>query len=124
MDAYKTIMKSLLTIEYIRKSLASLIFVTKKRSGDIKARKVSDGGKQRTYDRYDKSDGLLPTVSTDSIFLTGVVDAHEMQAIAILDIANAFLHVENDEKILVILCGKLDKIMVQVDPPMYRKYVT
>ena len=61
---------------------------------------------------------------TDSIFLTGVVDAHEKQAIAILDIANTFLHAENDEKTLMLLCGKLAKMMVQVDPIMYRKYVT
>ena len=76
-----------------------------------------------TYDGYNKSDGLLPTVLTEIVFLTGVVDAHEMRAIAILDIANAFLHVENDGKILMLLRGKLAEIMVQVDPTMYRKYV-
>ena len=79
-----------------RKALASLMFITEKRNGDIKARKVADGSKQQTYNGYDKSDGLLQTVSTESIFLTGVVDAHEKRAIAILDIANAFLHAEND----------------------------
>ena len=74
------------------------MFITEKRNGDIKARKVADGSKQRTYDGYDKADGSLPTVATDSIFLTGVIDAYELRAIAILDIANAFLHAENDEK--------------------------
>ena len=77
-----------------------------------------------TYDGYNKSDGLLPTVLTEIIFLTGVVDAHEMRAIAILDIANAFLHAKNDEKILMLLRGKLAEMMVQVYPIMYRKYVT
>ena len=56
-----------------------------------------------------------------SIFLTGVVDAHEKRAIEILDITNAFLHVENNEKILMLLRGKLDEIMVQVYPIMYHK---
>ena len=53
------------------------MFITEKRNGDIKARKVSDGSKQRTYDGYDKSDGSLPTVATDIIFVTGVIDAKE-----------------------------------------------
>ena len=53
-----------------------------------------------------------------------MIDAKELRAIAILDITNAFLHVENDEKILMLLHGRLAKMMVQVDPAMYRKYVT
>ena len=42
-------MKSSLTTEYRRKALASLMSITEKRNGDIKARKVADGSKQRTY---------------------------------------------------------------------------
>ena len=80
------------------------MFITENRNGDIKARKVADGSNQRTYDGYDKSDGSSPTVATDSIFLTVVIGAKEKRAIAILDIVNAFLHAENDEKILMILC--------------------
>ena len=59
-----------------------------------------------------------------SIFLTCVLDATEEQALAILDIANTFLHMENNEKIIMFLCGRLAEMMVQVDPAMYRKYVT
>ena len=124
MDTYKPIMKSLLTMEGRRKALASLMLIIEKRNGDIKARKVADCSKQQTYDGYNTSYGLSPTVSTDIIFLTGVVDAHEKRAIAILDISNALLHAENDEKILMLLRGKLAEVMVQVDPIMYQKYVT
>ena len=53
-----------------------------------------------------------------------MIDAKEQRAIAILDIANAFLHAENDEKIPMLLRGRLAEMMVQVDPSMYRKYVT
>ena len=48
MDTYDPIMKSSLTIDDRIKALASLMFITKKRNGDIKARKVADGSKQRT----------------------------------------------------------------------------
>ena len=124
MDTYDHIMKSLLTIEDRRKALASLMFITKKRNGDIKARTVAYVSNQHTYDGYDKSDSLSPTISMDSIFLTGMVDARDKRAIAILDIDNTFLHTENDNKILMLLRGKLSEMMVQVYPIMYRKYVT
>ena len=123
-DTYEPVHKSDLTFEDRKKALASLVFIAKKRNGDIKARKVADGSKQRTYDGYDKSDGSSPTVATDSIFLTGVIDAKKLRVIAILDIANVFLHAENDKKILMLLCGRLAKMMLQVNPAMYRKYVT
>ena len=60
----------------------------------------------------------MPTVALDSIFTTGVIDAKEMHAIAILDIANDFLQAENDEKILMLLRGRLAEMMVQVDQSM------
>ena len=123
MDTYDPIMKSSLTIEDRRKALASLMFITENRNGYIKASKIAYGSKQRKYDGYDKSDGSSPTVLTDIIFLTGVVDAREKREVAILDIAKAFLHAENDEKILMILRGKLVKMMVQVDPTIYCKYM-
>ena len=41
-----------------------------------------------------------------------------------MDIANAFLHAEKDDNILMLLRGILAEMMVQVDPSMYRKYVT
>ena len=72
---------------------------------------------------YEKSDSSSPTVATNSIFLTGVVDARERRDIAILDIANAFLHATNDKKVLMVLWGKLAEMMVAVDPELYRKYV-
>ena len=107
METYEPVYKSNLTFEDKKKSLASLMFITENRNGDIKARKVADGSKQRTYDGYNKSDGSSPTVATDSIFLTGVIDAKAQRAIAIVDIANVFLHAENYEKILMLLRGRL-----------------
>ena len=58
---------------------------------------------------------------TDSIFLTGVVDAREGRATAILDVANAFLHANNDKYVLMLLQGKLAELMVKVDSSLYRK---
>ena len=46
----------------------------------------------RSYTTLFRSHVGCGAVSMDSILLTGVLDAHENRAIAILDIANAFLH--------------------------------
>ena len=107
-----------------KRALASLLFITKKSNGNIKARKVVDGSKQRLYGGYDNSDRSSSTVAKDSIFMMGVVNAREGSAVAILDIANAFLHAENDESILILLRGMLAEMMVKINPLLYRKYVT
>ena len=97
----------------------SELFITEKIKGDIKARKVADGSKQRTYNGYDKADGSSPTVTTESIFFTGVVDTLEGQTVAVLDVANAFLHAHNDERVLMLLRGKPAEMVVMIYPSMY-----
>ena len=98
--------------------------MTGKRNGDIKARNVADGSKQRTYEGYEKKDGASPTVLTESAFLTGVIEARERRAMAIIDVANAFLQAYNDERVLMLLRGKLAEMMVRIDPALYREYIT
>ena len=56
--------------------------------------------------------------------MMGVIAAKEGSIVAILDIANAFLRAENDERILMLLRGQLAEMMVKIDPSLYRKYVT
>ena len=63
-----------------------MLFITEKRNGGMKEKKAAIGSKQRTYEGYDKRNGSSPTMNTDSVFLTGVLDAHEQRAAAILDI--------------------------------------
>ena len=58
------------------------------------------------------------------MFLTGVIDAHELRALAVLDVANAFLQAQNDKTILMLLRGKLAGMMVRIDPSLYREYIT
>ena len=49
-ETYKPIKDGDLSWEKKEKTLESLTFVTEKRNSNIKARKVADGSKQRTYD--------------------------------------------------------------------------
>ena len=97
--------------------------ITKKRNWSIKARKVADGSKQHTHDGHNKYDGSSPIVVTGSIFLTGVIDAKKLRDMTIMDIASAFLHAENAEKILMLPQSRLTKMIVQVNPTMPCKYI-
>ena len=61
-ETYVPIKASDVSWEEKNKALESLIFVTDRKNGNLKARKVADGSKQRKYDGHDKSDGSPPTV--------------------------------------------------------------
>ena len=119
LETYEPIMDSDLSWEENKKALESLLFITEKRNGNKEAKKVADGSNQSTYNGYNKADRSSPTVTTESNFFTGVVDACEGRAVAVLDAANAFLHTHNDEKVLMVLRGKLAEMMVRIDPSMY-----
>ena len=87
-ETYVLIKARDLSWEEKKKALESLIFVTEKIKGDIKARKGANGSKQRTYDGYNTSDCLLLTAVTERIFMTGVIDWKEETEVAVLNIAN------------------------------------
>ena len=86
----------------------------KKKDGRVKGRKLAVGSKQRTYDGYDKSAGISPTVTTKGLIMTCAVDAHEDRDTAMVDVGHAFLHTENDENVLMKLRGKIVELLVQL----------
>jgi hypothetical protein len=49
-----------------RKALTSLMLLTQKRTGEVKARGCADGSAQR--DHIEKEEATAPTVASDSIF--------------------------------------------------------
>jgi hypothetical protein len=73
-----------------RKQILELhVFVKKKRTGQIKAHKVVGGKKQRDF--ISKENASSPTVPTESVLLTSLVDVQENRDITIVDIPNAFI---------------------------------
>merc|ERR1712086_476948 len=118
-----------LTYETKKRALESLLLISEKRADQDgkskrKGRCVAVGSKQRSYDGYEKSDGSSPTVITDSIFLAGVIEANENRAMSTIDVGNAFIQADNDERILMLLRGKVAELMVRVNPTLYRPYIT
>ena len=93
-----------------RDALESMIKITEKRADEeghrkIKSRMVADGSKQRSYEGYEKSDMSSPTARTVSVIMTGVVDAHKRRNKVIIDVENAFLQSENDQRIIMAIRG-------------------
>jgi hypothetical protein len=110
------------TKEQRTKAISSLMFLKEKRNGDVKGRACADGRPQR--EEFEKQDATSPTIATESIFLTALIDALEERDVACFDIPGAFLHAETDEDVVMMLKGRMAELMVMVDPSLYRKYVT
>ena len=122
MSVFTPILHSELTAEDKQKAVSSLMFLKEKHDKTVKGRFCADGRKQRGD--WSKQDTTSPNVSTESVFLTSVIDAYERRDVGCYDIPGAFLHADSNEDITMILKGKLAELMVQVAPALYQKYIT
>ena len=105
--------------------LESHMFLKKKRTGKIKGRTVAGGNKQRGY--IPKEDASSPTVATESVMLTCIIDAIEGRDVAVIDIPNAFIQtrVEEEKDMATIrLRGVIVDILCDIAPDVYKSYVT
>jgi hypothetical protein len=105
--------------------LESHMFLKEKRDGTTKARTVAGGDKQRGYIR--KEDASSPTVATESVILTCIIDAEEGRDVAVIDIPNAFIQTRvEDEKDMAFIKirGVLVDILVEIAPDVYGPYVS
>jgi hypothetical protein len=83
--------------EQKHQTLESLIFLTKKKCGRIKARACANGSKQRSY--IAKENVISPTVATDSVFITSAIEAYQRRCrMMTMDIPGAFLHAKTGKR--------------------------
>ena len=106
------------------KALLLLMFPKEKRDSSIKACMCTNGCKQKDGNWSIQDTSTLSMGATESVFITDIMDMHEGQNVACLDIPGAFLHADVDENITMVLKGRLAELMVQVVPNLYRKYIT
>jgi len=102
------------------KVLESHLLIEKKRDGKIKIRLVAGGNKQREF--LYKSDVGSPTVSSERIFLTAVINAKENRDVATCDLPNAFVQTKMQGTVHMRLRGELAKKLMIIDPA-YKKHV-
>jgi hypothetical protein len=113
---------AMMTTDEKRKSLHYLMFLKKKRCGRIKARGCADGRKQRVYKT--KQETSAPTVATEALMLSCVIDAEERRSVVTADIPGAFMQADMDEVLHMKLEGPLAMLLTRVDPKLYKKYTT
>jgi hypothetical protein len=101
--------------------LRYLMYLKEKRCGRIKARGCADGRKQRLY--KSKEETSSPTVLTESVFLTSVIDAMEKRYVVTLDVPGAFMQSDIDEVIHVKFEGEMAELLTRVNPTKYQKYM-
>jgi hypothetical protein len=97
-----------------------------KRDGKIKGRTVAGGNKQRDY--ISKEDASSPTVATESVLLSCIIDAKEERDVAVIDIPNAFIQTrileEEKDMAIIKIRGVLVDILVEIAPDAYKSYAT
>ena len=90
-------------------------FLNRKRDDPVKACMCVDGSKQD----MDKSEVLAPTLSTDALFITLVVDADEGRDVAMIDIPGAFLQTAAKPGKYIKFTGAMVDIPCQLNPRLY-----
>jgi hypothetical protein len=104
--------------------LESHMFLKQKRDGNIKGRTVAGGNNQRDY--IYKEYASSPTLATESVLLSCIIDAKEERDVAVVDILNAFVQtrVENEKDMAFIeIRGILVDILEEIASDVYKSYV-
>ena len=112
---------SKLTKSQKQMALRAISVIKEKRCGQIKGRTVADGRSQRSL--YPKEETASPTVTTDALMLSIMIDAKEGRDVATADVAGAYLHAKLDDFTLLKVEGASVDIMCSVSEK-YIPFVT
>ncbi len=104
------------------RALSSLLFLKEKHTGQIKGRACINGVPQRAY--IPKEEAALPTVSTESTFITAAIATSENRKVHCYDVPSAFVNTDVDKDILMVLKGKLARMLLNIAPEVYQRYIT
>ena len=112
----------------LRKSQEGMMLLTEKTSGDVKGRYVYNGKPTREW--HNKEDSASPTASTESVFLTSIIEAKERRDNMTTDVPNAFVQTPmpkpkpGEDRVIMKITGELVDMLVKLAPDVYAKFVT
>ena len=101
-------------------ALRALNLIKEKRDVRLKGRTVADGRPQRLL--YDKSETTSPTVSTDALVPSIMVDAYEGRDVATADVVEAYLKAYMDEFVVMKVSGASVDVLCKMNEK-YKKFV-
>ena len=111
---YESIDPSTLTPQQHKQVLRAVSLIKEKRDGVLKGRTCADGRIQRSL--YDKAATSSPTLSSDALMLTILIDAHEGRDVATADITGAYLNADMDDFVVMKFEGREVDILCQLNP--------
>ena len=114
LSVYESVDPSTLTAQQKSEALRSLNLIKEKRDGQLKGRTVADGRPQRSL--YEKSETALPTVSTDALMLSIMLDARERRDVATADVAGAYLRAKMKDFVLMKFTGEMVDVLCKMNP--------
>jgi hypothetical protein len=85
---------------------------------------VAGGNLQRGH--VTKEESSSPTVSTESVLLTSIVDAQEGREVAVIDIPNVFIQTrvqDAKDRVIIRITGVIVDWLVKAAPKVYASYV-
>jgi hypothetical protein len=112
-----------LTTQQWKNRCEAVNLIKQKKNGEIKGRCCADGRSQRNY--ISKEESASPTVATESVLLTSIIEAKENRKVVTLDVPNAFIqtYLENkDERIILVLRGLAADLLIDIEPK-YKEFV-
>jgi Reverse transcriptase (RNA-dependent DNA polymerase) len=112
---------STLTPAQRRGALRAVNLIKEKRTGELNGRTCADGSVQRSL--YDKSKFTSPTVASDALLYTLIIDAKERRDVATADVVGAYLNADMDQFTLMKLTGDTVDIMISVNK-RYQPFVS
>ncbi|MEL6660938.1 MAG: hypothetical protein AAFR36_31085, partial [Bacteroidota bacterium] len=129
---FKPVSVAKMTAEEKRKAMEALMFLTEKRpdlegNTKVKGRMVYNGKPTREW--LSREDSASPTVSTESLFLTAVIEAVEERDVMTADIPNAFIQApmpevrEGEPRVMMKITGVLVDMLVSIDADLYGPFI-
>jgi hypothetical protein len=87
-NVFEPLDASTLTASQKREALCAVNLIKEKRSGKLKGRTCADGRSQRS--KYTKEETTSPTVSTDALMISLMIDAKERRDVATANVEAAY----------------------------------
>jgi Reverse transcriptase (RNA-dependent DNA polymerase) len=114
MDILEPLNSFELTNEQKSESLRALSVIEEKRDGKLKGRTIADGSAQKG--KFSKSETGSPTVASDVVLLTTMIDAYENRDVAVADVTGAYLHAHMKDFISMRFTGWVVDLLCEVNP--------
>jgi hypothetical protein len=119
-EVMQAVSKSDLTYDKRRGALRYIMFLKEKRCGKIKGRGCADGRPQCDY--MTKEDTSSPTVATEALMLSCMINATKNRDVATCDIPGAFMQSKMEGKVIMKFEGVMADIIRKIGPQQYEKH--